>query len=41
MKTPEVIKSIIREVLSIACGFVDEGQAAVNGAPSLDELFVA
>lgn len=41
MKTAEVIKPIIREVLSIAGGFVGEGQAAVNGAPTLDKLFVA
>ena len=41
MKTAEIIKPIIREVLSIAGCFVDEGQAAVNGAPPLDKLFVA
>ena len=41
MKTAEVIKSIIREVLSVAGCFVDEGEAAVNGAAALDKLFVA
>ncbi|MFY9622284.1 MAG: hypothetical protein WAM70_00155 [Pyrinomonadaceae bacterium] len=41
MKTAEVIKSVIREILGIAGCFVDEGKAAVNGAAALGELFVA
>jgi hypothetical protein len=36
MKTAEIIKPIIPEVLSVTGRLVDERQAALNGAPALD-----